>query len=247
MRLDGKVAVVTGGSRGIGRAVVLELAGRGAKIVLNYAGNTAAAEETQAVARNLGAEVVLCKADVADADACEVMINVAIEQFGRVDILVNNAGITRDNLFMRMKPEEWNAVIATNLTGVYNCCRAVVKYMIKQRSGSIINMTSVIGEVGNIGQANYAAAKAGVIGLTKSLAKELAARNIRVNAIAPGFITTDMTAGLSESIIEKLKTGVPLARLGQPEDVAHATAFLASDSTSYITGQVLNVDGGMVM
>ena len=247
MRLDGKVAVVTGGSRGIGRAVVLELAGRGAKRVLNYAGNTAAAEETQAVARNLGAEVVLCKADVADADACEVMINVAIEQFGRVDILVNNAGITRDNLFMRMKPEEWNAVIATNLTGVYNCCRAVVKYMIKQRSGSIINMTSVIGEVGNIGQANYAAAKAGVIGLTKSLAKELAARNIRVNAIAPGFITTDMTAGLSESIIEKLKTGVPLARLGQPEDVAHATAFLASDSTSYITGQVLNVDGGMVM
>ena len=247
MRLDGKVAVVTGGSRGIGRAVVLELAGRGAKIVLNYAGNTAAAEETQAVARNLGAEVVLCKADVADADACEVMINVAIEQFGRVDILVNNAGITRDNLFMRMKPEESNAVIATNLTGVYNCCRAVVKYMIKQRSGSIINMTSVIGEVGNIGQANYAAAKAGVIGLTKSLAKELAARNIRVNAIAPGFITTDMTAGLSESIIEKLKTGVPLARLGQPEDVAHATAFLASDSTSYITGQVLNVDGGMVM
>jgi len=164
-----------------------------------------------------------------------------------VDIIVNNAGITRDNLLMRMKQEEWNAVINTNLTGVYNCCKAVVKPMMKQRSGCIINMTSVIGQIGNAGQANYAAAKAGVIGLTKSLAKELAARNIRVNAIAPGFISTDMTADLNEKVVEQLVSQIPLARLGKSDDVAHLAGFLASDFASYITGQVINVDGGMVM
>ena len=247
MRLDNKVAIVTGGSRGIGRAVVLQLAALGAKIVVNYAGNIVAAETTKSAAEALGAEVLLFKADVADADACEAMVSATIERFGRIDILVNNAGITRDNLLMRMKQEEWNAVINTNLTGVYNCCKAVVKLMMKQRTGCIVNMTSVIGQIGNAGQANYAAAKAGVIGLTKSLAKELAARNIRVNAIAPGFISTDMTAELNEKVVEQLVAQIPLARLGKPEDIAQITGFLVSESASYITGQVINVDGGMVM
>lgn len=247
MRLDNKVAVVTGGSRGIGRAVVARLAALGAKIVINYAGNVSAAEESKRAAEALGAEVILVQGDISDAQVCETMITDTIERFGRIDILVNNAGITRDNLLMRMKPEEWAAVINTNLTGVYNCCKAAVKPMMKQRAGCIINMTSVIGQIGNAGQANYAAAKAGVIGLTKSLAKELAARNIRVNAIAPGFITTDMTAELNEKVVEQLVAQIPLARLGTPEDVAQMTAFLASDFASYITGQVINVDGGMVM
>ncbi|MFA6074451.1 MAG: 3-oxoacyl-[acyl-carrier-protein] reductase [Negativicutes bacterium] len=247
MRLDNKVAVVTGGSRGIGRAVVAQLAGQGANIVINYAGNIGAAEESKRVAEALGVEVLLFKGDVSDATACEAMIAATVEKFGRIDILVNNAGITRDNLLMRMKQEEWDAVINTNLTGVYNCCKAVVKPMMKQRSGCIINMTSVIGQIGNAGQANYAAAKAGVIGLTKSLAKELAARNIRVNAIAPGFISTDMTAELNEKVVEQLVSQIPLARLGKADDVAYIAGFLASDFASYITGQVINVDGGMVM
>ena len=247
MRLDNKVAVVTGGSRGIGRAVVMRLATLGANVVINYAGNIKAAEESKKAAEDLGVEVLLFQGDVADSAICDSMISATIERFGKVDIIVNNAGITRDNLLMRMKQEEWNAVINTNLTGVYNCCKAVVKPMMKQRSGCIINMTSVIGQIGNAGQANYAAAKAGVIGLTKSLAKELAARNIRVNAIAPGFISTDMTADLNEKVVEQLVTQIPLARLGKADDVAHLAGFLASDFASYITGQVINVDGGMVM
>ena len=219
MLLQGKTAVVTGGSRGIGRAVAVALAAEGAGVAVVFAGNTAAAAETVRI----------------------------IEKFGSVDILVNNAGITRDGLLMRMKSDDWNAVINTNLTGVYNCTKGVTKMMMKQRNGSIINMTSVVGETGNAGQANYAAAKAGVIGFTKSVAKELASRGIRVNAVAPGCIDTDMTAVLSDAVKEEMIKTIPLGRTAAPEEVAQAVVFLASDRAGYITGQTLNVDGGMVM
>jgi 3-oxoacyl-[acyl-carrier protein] reductase len=247
MLLDGKVAIITGASRGIGRAAAIELAKAGAKVVVNYAGNKAAAEETAATIKTAGGEAIICQADVASAEAVELLVKTSLDAFGRIDILVNNAGITRDNLLMRMKEDDWDAVLDTNLKGIFHCTKAVSRMMMKQKSGKIINMTSVVGIMGNAGQANYAAAKAGVIGFTKSMAKELASRNITVNAVAPGFISTDMTAALSEQVKNDLAGAIPLNRLGTPEDVAAAVLFLASDAANYITGQTLNIDGGMVM
>lgn len=247
MLLTDKTAVVTGGSRGIGRAIAVALAAEGAKVAVIYAGNAAAAEETLSLIKEQGGEAVAMQCDVADDAAVSDMINAVKEQFGSVDILVNNAGITRDGLLMRMKEGDWQAVLDTNLTGVFHCTKAVTKLMMKQRSGAIINITSVVGQTGNAGQANYAAAKAGMIGFTKSVAKELASRGIRVNAVAPGCIDTDMTAVLSDAVKEDLLKSIPLGRVAQPEEVAKAVVFLASDNASYITGQVLNVDGGMVM
>lgn len=247
MLLDGNVAIITGASRGIGRSVAIELAKAGAKIVINYAGNHAAAKEVEEAVKTIGGEALLIQADVANAEAVDQMIKQTMDAFGRIDILVNNAGITRDNLLMRMKEEDWDAVMNTNLKGVFNCTKSVSRVMMKQRSGRIINMTSVVGIMGNAGQANYAAAKAGVVGFTKSMAKELASRGITVNAIAPGFISTDMTAVLSEQVKNDLSAQIPLGRLGTPEDVAGAVLFLASGAANYITGQTINVDGGMVM
>ena len=247
MLLDGKIALVTGASRGIGRAIAVKLAEAGATVAVNYAGNAQAAEETKALIEAKGQKALLLQADVADGEAVEAMVQQVVEAFGRIDILVNNAGITRDGLLMRMKEADWDDVMRTNLKGVYNCTKAAVKRMVKQRSGRIVNMSSVVGLTGNAGQANYAAAKAGVIGFTKATAKELAARGITVNAVAPGFIETDMTAVLSEAVKENLRKGIPLAKLGSPEDIAGATLFLVSDAASYITGQTLHVDGGMVM
>ena len=247
MLLDGKVALVTGASRGIGRAIALKLAAEGAKVAINYAGNTAKAEEVKAEIEKNGGEAILVQADVADSTAVEAMVNATVEAFGQIDILVNNAGITRDGLMMRMKDEDFDAVINTNLKGVFYCTKLVSKLMMKKRSGHIINMASVVGLMGNAGQTNYAAAKAGVIGFSKSAAKELAARGITVNMVAPGFIDTDMTAAMTDKAKEMTLTGIPLNRMGTPEDVANAVAFLVSDNASYITGQVINVDGGMVM
>lgn len=248
MLLDGKVALVTGASRGIGRAIALRLAAEGAKVAVNYAGNQAAAEETKAAIEAAGGEAMLCQADVSDKDAVAAMIDAVLEHFGgKLDILVNNAGITRDGLLMRMKDEDFEKVIDTNLKGIFYCTKAVTKPMMKQRSGRIVNMASVVGLTGNAGQANYAAAKAGVIGFSKSAAKELAARGITVNAVAPGFIATDMTAAMPDKAKEAVLGTIPLGRPGQPEDVAAAVLFLVSDHASYITGQIINVDGGMVM
>ena len=247
MLLDGKVALVTGASRGIGRAIALKLAAEGAKVAINYAGNTAKAEEVKAEIEKNGGEAILVQADVADSAAVEAMVNATVEAFGQIDILVNNAGITRDGLMMRMKDEDFDAVINTNLKGVFYCTKLVSKLMMKKRSGRIINMASVVGLMGNAGQTNYAAAKAGVIGFSKSAAKELAARGINVNVVAPGFIATDMTAAMTDKAKEATLAGIPLKRMGQPEDVANAVLFLVSDYASYITGQIVNVDGGMVM
>lgn len=247
MLLDGKVALVTGASRGIGKSVALALAQAGAKVVINYAGNTAAADEVQqAIAQN-GGQAILAKADVSEAEAVEAMVGKIIDTLGRIDILVNNAGITRDALLMRMKEADWDAVINTNLKGIFNCTKSVSRIMMKQKNGHIVNMSSVVGLMGNAGQSNYAAAKAGVVGFTKAVARELAPRGITVNAIAPGFITTDMTAVLSDHIKEDLAKKIPLGRLGDPQDVAQAVLFLVSGSADYITGQTLNVDGGMLM
>ena len=212
-----------------------------------YAGNTAAAEETKQQAEALGAAAAVFQCDVADEQAVTDMVKAVKTQFGSVDILVNNAGITRDGLLMRMKEADWQAVLDTNLTGVYHCTKAVSKLMMKQRHGAVINLSSVVGETGNAGQANYAAAKAGIIGFTKAVAKELASRNIRVNAVAPGYVETDMTAGLPDSAKEDMLRSIPLGRPATADDVAQAVLFLASDQACYITGQVLNVDGGMVM
>ena len=247
MLLTGKTAIVTGGSRGIGRAVSLLLAREGANVAIVYAGNTAAAEETKQQAEALGAAAAVFQCDVADEQAVADMVKAVKTQFGSVDILVNNAGITRDGLLMRMKEADWQAVLDTNLTGVYHCTKAVSKLMMKQRQGAVINLSSVVGETGNAGQANYAAAKAGIIGFTKAVAKELASRNIRVNAVAPGYVETDMTAGLTDSAKEDMLRSIPLGRPATADDVAQAVLFLASDQAKYITGQVLNVDGGMVM
>lgn len=247
MLLTGKTAIVTGGSRGIGRAVSLLLAREGANVAIVYAGNTAAAEETKQQAEALGAVAAVFQCDVADEQAVTDMVKAVKTQFGSVDILVNNAGITRDGLLMRMKEADWQAVLDTNLTGVYHCTKAVSKLMMKQRHGAVINLSSVVGETGNAGQANYAAAKAGIIGFTKAVAKELASRNIRVNAVAPGYVETDMTAGLPDSAKEDMLRSIPLGRPATADDVAQAVLFLASDQARYITGQVLNVDGGMVM
>ncbi|MEA5551998.1 3-oxoacyl-[acyl-carrier-protein] reductase [Anabaena cylindrica UHCC 0172] len=243
--LKDQVAIVTGASRGIGRAIALELASQGAKVVVNYASSSAAADQVVTDIVTNGGEAIALKADVSQADQVDTLINTTIEKFKRVDILVNNAGITRDTLLLRMKLEEWQAVIDLNLTGVFLCTKLVSKIMLKQRSGRIINIASVAGQMGNPGQANYSAAKAGVIGFTKTVAKELASRGITVNAVAPGFITTDMTSDVkAENILQY----IPLGRYGQPEEIAGMVRFLAADpAAAYITGQVFNVDGGMVM
>ena len=247
MSLTGKTAIVTGGSRGIGRAVCLELARRGCNIVLSFAGNTAAADQTVSDCQALGVQALAVQGYVADADAVKALFDAALEKFGAIDILVNNAGITRDNLLMLLKEEDFDAVVDTNLKGAFLCMKAAVRPMMKQRRGRIISLSSVVGLRGNAGQVNYAASKAGVIGMTKSLAKELAGRNITVNAVAPGFIDTDMTAVLPDKAKEAILSSIPMARLGAAEDVASAVAFLASDEAGYITGQVLAVDGGMSM
>lgn len=247
MKFAGKTAVVTGGSRGLGRAVCLELAKGGANVVFCYAGNEAAAKETTAACEALGAKALAVQCDVAKADEVKALMDAAVKEFGRIDILVNNAGITRDGLLMMMKEEDFDAVIAANLKGTFLCMKAVSRIMMKQRYGRIVNLSSVVGLRGNAGQVNYAASKAGVVGMTKSLAKELASRGVTVNAVAPGFIATDMTAAMTDAAKEATLASIPLQRLGAPEDVAHAVAFLASDEAAYITGQVLCVDGGMAM
>ena len=246
-KLDGKTAVVTGASRGIGAAIAKHLATEGARVVVNYSGSQNKAEEVVKEIEAAGGEAFAIQASVADSESVTGMIAATMERFGSVDILVNNAGITRDNLLMRMKESEWDDVINTNLKGVFLCTKAVTRQMMKQRAGRIINIASIVGVSGNAGQANYVAAKAGVIGLTKTTAKELASRNINVNAIAPGFITTEMTEELPEEVKTQMLTQIPLAKLGNPEDVAKAVVFLASNDSTYITGQTLHVDGGMVM
>ena len=247
MDFSGKTAVVTGGSRGIGRAVCLELAKGGANVVLCYAGNAAAAAETVSACEALGAKALAVRCDVADSTQVKVLMDEAVKAFGRIDILVNNAGITRDGLLMMMKEEDFDAVISANLRGTFLCMKAVSRTMMKQRYGRIVNLSSVVGLRGNAGQINYAASKAGVIGMTKSLAKELASRGVTVNAVAPGFIDTDMTAAMTEAAKKATLASIPMQRLGAPEDIARAVAFLASDDAAYITGQVLAVDGGMAM
>lgn len=243
--LQDQVAVVTGASRGIGRAVALALGAQGAKVVVNYASSSGAADTVVEEIAAQGSEALSLQADVSQLDQVETLFKTVLEKWGRVDVLVNNAGITRDTLLMRMKPQEWQAVIDLNLTGVFLCSRAASKSMLKQRSGRMINIASVAGQMGNPGQANYSAAKAGVIGFTKTVARELASRGITVNAVAPGFITTDMTQGLE---VEPILNMIPLGRYGQPEEVAGMVRFLAADpAAAYITGQVFNVDGGMVM
>ncbi|MBN6205953.1 3-oxoacyl-[acyl-carrier-protein] reductase [Ralstonia pickettii] len=245
--LKGKIALVTGASRGIGRTIALELARRGANVAVNYAGSEAKAEAVVEELKELGVEAFKIQADVSSETSVKEMVKEVINQFGSLDILVNNAGVTRDNLLMRMKEEEFDAVIQTNLKGVFLCTKAVTRQMMKQRYGRIVNVASIVGVSGNPGQANYVAAKAGVIGLTKTAAKELASRNILVNAVAPGFISTDMTDVLTEEQKEKMLAMIPLERLGSPEDVANVVRFLVSDDASYMTGQTLHIDGGMVM
>jgi 3-oxoacyl-[acyl-carrier protein] reductase len=247
MTLEGKTALVTGASRGIGREIALELARQGANVAVNYAGSEAKANEVVDEIKALGREAFVIKCDVSNTEEVTAMVKEAVDRFGNLDILVNNAGITKDNLLMRMKEEEWDDVININLKGVFLCTKAVTRQMMKQRVGRIINITSVVGVSGNPGQANYVSAKAGVIGLTKTTAKELASRNITVNAIAPGFISTDMTDKLSDDVKSEMLKQIPLARLGEPKDIAKMTAFLASDDASYITGQTLHINGGMVM
>jgi 3-oxoacyl-[acyl-carrier protein] reductase len=245
--LSGKVAIVTGGSRGIGRAVSIALADAGADVVVVYAGNRQGAEETVTEIEKRERRGMMIQADVSRADQVDAAVKQVMERFGRIDILVNNAGITRDNLVLRMKEEDWDRVIDTNLKGTFLFSKAVIRPMMKQRSGRIINIGSVVGVSGNPGQANYVAAKAGVIGMTKSMARELASRGITVNAVAPGFIETDMTAVLGDEVRNQILSQIPLARFGSPEDVASAVRFLASEDAAYITGQTLHVDGGMVM
>jgi 3-oxoacyl-[acyl-carrier protein] reductase len=246
LSLRGQVAIVTGASRGIGRAIALELATYGAYIIVNYASSSRAAEALVEEITSGGGQALALQADVSQAEQVDALFNSVMEKCDRIDILVNNAGITRDTLLLRMKLEDWQAVIDLNLTGVFLCTRAASKIMLKKRSGRIINITSIAGQMGNPGQANYSAAKAGVIGFTKTVAKELASRGITVNAVAPGFIATDMTSKLSNT--EEILKFIPLNRYGQPEEVAGMVRFLAADpAAAYITGQVFNVDGGMVM
>ena len=247
MLLEGKVALVTGASRGIGKAIALLLAENGADVAVNFAGSTAAAEAVAAEIEKMGRKAILVQGDVSQTEVCAEMVDKVVKELGHIDILVNNAGITRDTLLLRMKEEDWDVVLNTNLKGVFNCTKAAVKYIAKQRSGSIVIISSVVAFMGNAGQANYAAAKAGILGFTRSVAKEMAARGIRVNAVTPGFIKTDMTSVLSEKVVAAMEASIPLARLGEPEDIAKAVLFLVSDNAAYITGQTLHVDGGMVM
>ncbi len=245
---QGKVALVTGASRGIGRAVAVTLARGGASVALNYAGNEAAAAEALRLVQEAGApRAKLCRFDVADPAACAAAVEAIVGEWGGLHVLVNNAGIALDQLVMRVKDEDWNRQLQVNLTGAFNLVRAVTRTMMKQRSGAIVNLTSVVGEMGNAGQAAYAATKAGLIGLTKSVARELASRNVRVNAVAPGYVDTDMTQALPDGARAKLQELIPLARMGTAQDVADAVAYLASEQASYVTGEVLRVNGGMYM
>ena len=242
-----RAAIVTGGSRGIGRAVCLALAEQGVNVVVHYAGSAAAAEETAALCREKGVEAIAVQASVADAAQVDALFEKAVEAVGKVDILVNNAGITRDNLIVRISEEDFDAVLDTNLKGAFLCCKKAARIMMRQRWGRIVNISSVVGLRGNPGQTNYSASKAGVIGLTKSLARELSSRHVTVNAVAPGFIATDMTRVLPEAARTAILSQVPLGTFGQPEDVARAVAFFAAEESGYLTGQVLCVDGGMAM
>ncbi|MDD5566040.1 MAG: 3-oxoacyl-[acyl-carrier-protein] reductase [Candidatus Omnitrophica bacterium] len=246
MRLKDKVAVVTGGARGIGKEIALLYAKEGSEVVVGDV-NSAEAENTAKEIQGLGRKSMALLLDVTDYDKVEEAVNKILDKFGRIDILVNNAGITKDNLLLRMSQAEWDAVLGVNLKGTFNCTKAVSRVMLKQRYGKIINIASIIGIMGNVGQANYSASKAGIIALTKTAARELACRNINVNAVAPGFIQTDMTAKLSEGLKEKMLEQIPLNRLGMPEDVARLCVFLASSDADYITGQTVVLDGGMVM
>ncbi|MEK7369047.1 MAG: 3-oxoacyl-[acyl-carrier-protein] reductase [Planctomycetota bacterium] len=247
MSLKGKVAIVTGGTRGIGRAIALELARNGADVAFSYAKNVEKAKEVEGEIKKLGVKALAMQSDVANFNQSKEMVNNAIKELGKIDLLVNNAGITRDKILMMMSEEDWKAVIDTNLSGVFNCSKAAVVPMMKQRSGSIINITSVSGLVGMAGQTNYSSSKAGIIGFTKALAKEVARRGVRVNAVAPGFIETEMVQALDQKYIDEMLKLIPLGRVGKAEEVARVVAFLASDDASYITGHVINVDGGMVM
>ena len=244
---ENKVALITGATRGIGKEIALELAENGFDIAINYRSESDVNSEVKKEIEKNGVRCELVGADVANFEQCEKMVKETIEKFGRIDVLVNNAGITRDGLIMRMKKEDFESVIDINLTGTFNVTRNVIPYMIKQRSGRIISLSSVVGVAGNAGQTNYSASKAGIIGFTKSLAKEVASRNILVNAVAPGFIDTDMTKVLSDSVKEGIHAQIPLRRMGTPREVAKVVKFLSSDDSSYITGQVINIDGGMVM
>ena len=246
-KFTGKAAIVTGASRGIGREIALLLAKEGARVAVNYSGSKDKADEVVQLITASGGEAFAIQADVSNADSVKVMVDQTLETFGSIDILVNNAGITRDNLLMRMKDDEWDDVININLKGVFLCTKGVTRQMMRQRAGKIVNVASIVGVSGNPGQANYVAAKAGVIGFTKTVAKELASRNINVNAVAPGFITTDMTDTLNEEVKNQMLMAIPLGKLGSPADVAKTVAFLLSDDAAYITGQTIHVDGGMVM
>ena len=242
-----RAAVVTGGSRGIGRAVCVALAKQGCNVIVNYCHGETNAQETVALCKAEGVEAVAVQADVSTAEGCKTLFDAAVSAFGRVDVLVNNAGITRDNLILRMTEADFDAVLNANLKGAFLCCKEAARRMVRQRYGRIINLSSVVALRGNAGQTNYAASKAGIIGLTKSLARELASRNVTVNAVAPGFIETDMPATLPEAVRAEMAKGIPAGRAGQPEDVANAVAFFAAEQSSYLTGQVLCADGGMAM
>lgn len=245
--LTGKNALVTGAGRGIGKAIALELVAKGAFVIVNYNGSKEAAEQTVAEIKAAGGDAIAYQCSVSDYEACGAMITALIKEYAHIDILVNNAGITRDGLLMKMSEEDFDAVINTNLKGCFNTICHMSRYFLKQRAGKIINISSVSGILGNAGQANYSASKAGVIGLTKAVARELASRGINVNAVAPGFVETDMTDALSDSVKENLKSQIPLGKIGHPQDIAKAVAFLASPDANYITGQVLSVDGGMAI
>ncbi|MEK3935113.1 3-oxoacyl-[acyl-carrier-protein] reductase [Sporosarcina sp. FSL W7-1349] len=246
-RFEGKAAIVTGASRGIGREIALLLGKEGARVAVNYSGSKEKADEVVGLIQEAGGEAFAIQADVSDADSVKNMVDETLKTFGSIDILVNNAGITKDNLLMRMKEDEWDDVININMKGVFLCTKGVTRQMMKQRAGKIVNVASIVGVSGNPGQANYVAAKAGVIGFTKTAAKELASRNINVNAVAPGFITTDMTEVLTDEVKEQMLSVIPLGKLGSPQDVARSVLFLLSDDAAYITGQTIHVDGGMVM